>query len=152
MVDFSQYMNKPLGEMRRILLPVGHYYGRFKNCEPKESGNGKPMLNTSFTLDSAGSDVDPTSLPEAGVAGKTVSVNYMLDTDFGQDDIRKMIEASGIQVDPAQSWGQYIAQLQNMPVLLYIDHRPREKDNPNSEMTEDIKKVLSSNTPVPEAA
>lgn len=143
-IDFSQYMNKPIGEMKRITLPPGHYFGRVKGFELKESSKtNKPMLAVQFTLDSAGEDVDATLLPAQGVAGKTVSVNYMMDTDFGQDDIRKFIEATGVQTDPAQGWGGYLLQTSNMPVKLYIEPRKRDKDDPNSELTDDVRKVLS---------
>lgn len=146
MVDFSKFMDIPIGQMVRHVLPDGHYYGRVKKYEAKESSEKKkPMLSVSFTLDSAGEDVDQTLLPSQGVANKTVTVNYMMDTDFGQDDIRKMILACGVQVDPAQGWGQYLPQTANQPVKLYIKQRPRDKTDPNSEMTEDVNKVLSPN-------
>lgn len=142
--DFSQYMNIPVGQMKRVTLPEGHYFGRVKHYEPKESTNGKPMLMVQFTLDSCGEDVDTTQLPEQGVSGKTVTSNYMLDTDFGRDDIRKMIEAVGVQMDPAQGWGQYLPQIKNQPVKLYIKQRPVNKDEPEGDRTEDIKKVLAA--------
>lgn len=141
-LDFSAYMNTPIGEMRRILAPVGHYFGRVKGYEPKESSNGKPMLAVQFTLDSAGEDVPNDQLPPQGIAGKTMTNNYMLDTDFGRDDIRKLIEACGVQTDPTQAWGQYLPQITGRPVKLYVEHRSRDKDDPNSEKMEDIRKVL----------
>ena len=144
MVDFSEYMSKPIGTMRRTVLPPGHYFGRVAKVEPKESSTKKPMLAVQFKLDSAGEDVPADQLPEQGIQGKTLSVNYMLDTDFGQDDIRKMIEAIVPNVDPAQPWGQYLPQLDGQPVKLYVEQRKRDKDDPNSEMTEDVRKVLSA--------
>lgn len=143
MVDYSEFMNKPLGEMKRLTLPPGHYFGRVKGYEAKESSQSKkPMLSVQFTLDSAGEDVDVSGLPEQGVNGKTVTANFMMDTDFGQDDIRKFITACVPNTDPAQGWGQYLAATANQPVKLYIENRRRDKDDPNSELTEDIKKVL----------
>lgn len=141
-VDFTQFMSKPIGEMKRVLLPQGHYFATIRGTpEPKESGTGKPMLNIQFSLASAGDDVEG-PLPENGVQGRIVSVNYMMDQDFGQDDIRKAIEACGIATDPTQGWGQYVPQMEGKPVKIYIKHRPRDKQDPNSEMTEDVSKVL----------
>lgn len=146
MADFSQYMNIPIGQMVRTVLPPGHYFGRIKGYEPKESSEKKkPMLFVQFTLDSAGEDVPQDQLPSQGVAGKTVSVNYMMDTDFGQDDIRKMILAAGVQVDPAQGWGQYLPQIANQPVKLYIKNEPRNKDQPDGDKTERVDKVFPPN-------
>lgn len=143
MADFSKYMDVPIGQMVRVTLPEGHYFGRIKSYEPKESTEKKkPMLNVQFTLDSAGSDVPADQLPAQGVSGKTVSVNYMMDMDFGQDAIRLLILAAGVTVDPAQGWGQYLPQIANQPVMLHIRHRPRDKNDPNSDQMEDIDKVL----------
>lgn len=145
MVDFSEFMNVPIGQMVRHVLPEGHYFGRVKSAEPKESSEKKkPMLHVTFTLDSAGEDVDPASLPANGIANKAVSAFWMMDSDFGQDDIRKFILACGVEVDPAQGWGQYVPATINQPVKLFIQPGKRNKDDtsPDAEMSDNIRKVL----------
>jgi len=141
-VDFSEYLSKPVGEMKRILLPPGHYHATFKNWTTKESASNKPMLVIDFALVAAGEDVPPDQLPENGVGNKKLSNFYMLAEDFGQDDIRKTLEATGQEMDPAAPFGQYLDPAKGLPVLLLVEHRRRDKDNPNSELTESISKVL----------
>lgn len=145
MPDFSEYMNKPVGEMVRVLLPPGHYYARIKGHEPVESSTKKPMLKTQFTLDSAGDDVDTSLLPPQGCANKQLTMNSMMAEDFGQAAIGDMIRATGIELDPAQGWGQYLPGTVNQPVKLYVGQRPRDKDNPDGEKMEDVLKVLPVN-------
>lgn len=145
MPDFSEYMNKPLGEMVRVTLPPGHYFGRIKGHEAVESSTHKPMLKTTFTLDSAGDDVPADQLPPQGVANKQVVTNALMAEDFGQAAIGDMIRATGIEVDPAQGWGQYLPGTINQPVKLYIGQRPRDKDNPDGDKMEDVQKVLPVN-------
>lgn len=145
MVDFSQYMDKPIGEMVRVLLPPGHYFGRVKGFEPVESATHKPMLKVQFTLDSAGDDVPADQLPPQGVANKQLTANYLMAEDFGQAAIGDMIRATGIEIDPAQGWGQYLPGIVNQPVKLYVTQRPRNKDEPDGEKMEDVQKVLPVN-------
>lgn len=145
MPDFSEYMNKPVGEMVRVLLPPGHYFGRIKGHEPVESSTNKPMLKTQFTLDSAADDVDQSLLPPQGVANKQLTVNYLMAEDFGQAAIGDMIRATGIEIDPAQGWGQYLPATVNQPVKLYVTQRPRNKEEPDGEKMEDVQKVLPVN-------
>lgn len=144
MVDYSEFMNKPLGEMKKTLIPVGHYFGRIRKHGGKESSNNKPMYVFQFALDSAGDDVDPAQLANVNISGKVVSLNCMLAEDFGQDAIGEVIRAVVPDADPAQPWGTYLPRIDNQPVKLYIAHRPRDKDDPNGEQTEDVKKVLSA--------
>lgn len=145
-VDYSKYMNTPMGEMKRTVLPKGHYFGRITSHGFKEMGaDNKPAYVFGFTLDSAGDDVDVAGLPENGVAAKKISLNCMLDFDFGRDAIRETIEAAlPGQTDPTQGWGNYLTQLDGKPVKLLIEPRKRDKNDtsPDPEMTDDIKKVL----------
>ncbi len=143
--DFSQYTNVPLGDMKRVTLPEGHYFGTVKDYELKESAQAKkPMLVFKFSLSSAGEDVQADQLPAEGVAGKVVTANYMLDQDFGRDDIRKVIEATVPGTDPTQGFGGYLPQTKGQPVKLYIKPRNLEKDNPDAGTTDDVKKVMSA--------
>lgn len=141
-VDFSEYLSKPVGEMKRTLLPPGHYHATVKDWETKESGKGKPMLVINFALVAAGEDVDQTQLPENGVSSKRLSNFYMLAEDFGQDDIRKTLEATGQEMDDAAPFGQYLDPAKGLPVLLLVGSRRREKDDPTSELMDSIEKVL----------
>lgn len=143
MVDYSEFMNKPLGDMKRTLLPKGTYFGRIKKHGPKESASSKaPMYTFQLAVDSAGTDVDQSQLPANGVSGKVLSINCMLAEDFGQEAIGEVIRAVVPDADPALPWGQYLPKIDNQPVAFYVDHRPRDKNDPNSEMTEDVKKVM----------
>jgi hypothetical protein len=141
-VNFDDYLNVPMADMKRVSLPEGHYYGRVKDYGTKESQGGKPMLNIQFTLDSCGDDVDQSQLPEKGVSGKMVSNNYMLDEDFGRAGIREVIVAAGVAFDEAQGFGTYLPSIKGQPVMLHIKQRPVDKQNPDGDKTEDIKKVL----------
>lgn len=142
-VNFDDYLNRPAGDWKRVTLPEGHYFGRVKDWKTKESGSGKPMLTFSFTLDSAGDDVTG-ALPEGGVSGKVVSVNCMLDQDFGRAAAREVVEACGIVIDEAVGLGTYLDQTKGQPVKLHIKQRPLDKDDPEGDKTEDVKKVLSA--------
>lgn len=142
MADFTDYLSKPLGEMKRVVLPPGHYFATIKDWSTKESSTNKPMLVFVFTIQSAGEDVDTSLLPEQGVANKQLSYFCMLDADFGQDNIRRVIEATGIETDPAQGFGMYLNDTKGMPVLLQITNGNRDKNDPNSELQENIAKVL----------
>lgn len=143
--NFDDYLNKPLGEMRRVLIPEGHYFATVRDWKTKESFKGSPMLVFTFQLSSPDEDVDTSLIPEDyNLTSKVVSQNCMLDQDFGRDDVRKTIEATGIQTDPAQPFGQYLDQTKNMPVKVYITHRPLDRDNPASNKTEQVDKVLAA--------
>lgn len=142
MADFSDYLSKPIGDMRRVLTPEGHYNAIWKTWDTKESAKGEPMLVITYELVSAGEDVDTTLLPEKGIQGKKLNAFYMLKEDFGQDDIRKSLEATGQQMDPAQSFGAYLDPAKGLPVTVYIKHGRRDKQDPNSELTENVNKVL----------
>lgn len=144
MADFSEYMNKPLGDMKRVTLPKGHYFALIRKHGPKESAvSHAPMYVFQFGIQSAGDDVDTSALPE-NFANKVVSMNCMMAEDFGQDAIGEVIRAVVPDADPAQPWGQYLPRLDNQPVKIYIDHRKRNKEDTSDspEMTEDVKKVL----------
>ncbi|WCD44109.1 hypothetical protein Kuura_031 [Caulobacter phage Kuura] len=143
MVDFSQYLGKATGEITAPkALPPGHYYCRIKGHEAKESQGGRPMLVTSFTVDSAGEDVDTTTLPPNGVAGKSLRTNFMLDADFGIFAIKELIAAAGIEMDPAQGIGTYLDPTINQPVLVLVANRRMDANDPESREVEDIKKIL----------
>lgn len=141
-VNFDDYMNVPMSEMKRVLLPDGHYFANIRKHEPKMSGNDKPMLNSSFSLTSPGEDVPVDQLPESGVQGKVISMNSMLAEDFGRAAIGDMIRASGVPYDEAQGFGAVLPSTLNQPVKLLIGSRKMNKDDPNSETVNEIKKVL----------
>lgn len=141
-VNFDDYMNVPMSEMKRVLLPDGHYFANIGKHTPKESGNGKPMLNTSITLTSADSDVEVSQLPAEGVSGKKLSINAMLAEDFGRAQIGEMIRATGVPYDEAQGFGSVLPTTENQPVKVLIGSRLMDKDDPNSERVNEIKKFL----------
>jgi hypothetical protein len=64
----------------------------------------------------------------------------MLDTEFGQFQIKGLLEAAGIVMDPAQGIGTYLPALNNQPVKLYVENRALD----DGRVVEDIKKVLSA--------
>lgn len=142
MADFSEYLSKPVGEMKRVLVPEGHYHAIWKTWDTKESAKGAPMLVITYELVSPGEDVDTSALPERGIQGKKINSFYMLAEDFGQDDIRKSLEATGQQMDPAAGFGQYLDPAKGLPVTVYIVHGKRDKQDPNSELVENVQKVL----------
>lgn len=144
MPNFDEYLSKPVGDIKETVLPPGHYAATVKNFEPVESSgnNGKPkrpMLKVQFAVQSAYDDVDPALLPKDGVS-KTLTNNFMLDQEFGQIQIKGMLEAAGIEMDPAQGLGTYLPQLQNRAVKLYIDTRTMD----DGREVENIKKVLAA--------
>lgn len=141
-VNFDDYMNVPMSEMKRVLLPDGHYFANIKKHDPKMSGKDKPMLNTSFALTSPGDDVPIDQLPENGVSNKVISMNSMLAEDFGRAAIGDMIRASGVPFDEAQGFGAVLPSTLNQPVKLLIGSRLSVKDDPTSERVNEVKKVL----------
>lgn len=141
-VNFDDYMNVPMSDMKRILLPDGHYFGNLGKSEPKESGNGKPMLHTQVKLTSAGDDIDAAALAGIDVNGKVLSTNAMLAEDFGRAQIGEMIKATGVPYDEAQGFGTVLPSTENMPVKVLVGSRLLDKNDPNSERVNEIKKFL----------
>lgn len=143
-IDFSQYLSKPTGELKVSVLPEGHYFATIKG-EPttKESTNGKPMLVWKFAITGADEDVDQSLLPDGRIPdGKSITYNNMLDNEYGLADVGNVLRATGIEMDDARGFGEYLDQVDNLPVKLFLTNRARDKDDPNSPMIEDIKKVL----------
>jgi hypothetical protein len=147
MVDFSEFLSKPVGDIKEVLLPIGHYVMQVTKHEPKESAgaNGKAkraMYAVTFAVQSAYDDVDAAALPADGLNGIKRTTNFIIDAEFGLVQLRKMMEAAGIEMDPAESIGTYLPQLDNATLKVFVTHRLRDKDNPEGGMTEDLNKFL----------
>jgi hypothetical protein len=145
MPDYSEYLSKPIGDIKDEVFPEGHYAARVKNYELKESAgaNGKakrPMLMVQFTLDSPYDDVDEEALGDLKVQGAVVSNNYILDAGFGLVQVKELVVAAGIPTDETQGIGTYLPQLSGQSVKLFIKQRARDDDP--ERMTNDIQKVL----------
>lgn len=145
-VNFDQYLNKSIDEIEAPKpLPVGHYFATIGNpgWKVKESKGEKksPMVEVEFTLQSADADVDPAMLPEGGVANKRVQTNFVLTSEFGQFNLRRMMEeALGLPVS-GLSLGDGLAQIAGQPVKLYIEQRNATDGTDN--VFADVKKILS---------
>lgn len=146
-VDFSNFLSKPVGEIKEVLLPEGHYAARILKYETKESAgaNGKakrPMLALTVQIDSAYDDVDATQLPADGLTNIKRTTNFLLDADFGLIALRKAMEAAGIEMDPQESIGSYLDQMENRAVKVYVKHRPYDKNEPDGRLIDDLDKFL----------
>lgn len=145
MPDYSEYLSKPIGDIKDDVFPEGHYAARIKAFEMRESAgaNGKakrPMCMVQFTLDSAYDDVDSDALGDLKVAGAVVSNNYILDAGFGLVQLKEVVTAAGIETDPTQGLGVYLPQLPGQSVKLFMKQRPRDDDP--ERFSNDIKRVL----------
>lgn len=144
--DFSEYLSAPTGDIQAPkAFPAGHYYALVGPRTPKESKNGSPMMVQQFILQSPGEDVDTSLLPPTGIQGKKVSTNFVLNTEFGMFAMKEMVAAAGVEMDPAQGIGVYLPQTDNRPVMIVLDTRLMDPNDPDSREANDVKKILPPN-------
>lgn len=125
-VDFSKYLDVRVEDIKRPEAPpLGHYGATIKSWKPREvdyqQGAGpQPVARVYFTLNHAYDDVEPSELPEGGIAGKMVDNDYDL-TDpwmirvLAEDTLGLNVKGLGL--------GEVLDALEGQEVKLYMEQR-----------------------------
>ena len=128
MVDLKSLLNKPMDDIKApVALPEGTYYGVIKSQEFGESSKKKtPFCRYTFSLHSAGDDVDQSELQSIDLSTKSLRTDFYI-TEASEFMLKDFLESCGIKTT-GRSLGECIPEAIGQEVKLAVTKRFDERD------------------------
>src|SRR5882762_7394204 len=126
MANFTDILNKPAESIEKPKpRPPGTYLSIVNGPHKQKEVNDKPVISVSFKTMQAQEDVDQTLLAEAGGVGNTVTQDFFLTTNDGNDNSWGLLQflENHLGIEKAgKSLAQMLAEAPGKQVLVNLKH------------------------------